>query len=177
MVRNNRNKNNKNNDYKEANRTFVNPYNFVSINKKKIDRKDVKEVCQKEEELHTGYLECELITRTPLAIPDTPENPETKEHKFYSIDGKNPAIPGSSLRGMIRSVYETVTDSCFSTMKEDTHLSLRVNSRNAYKPGLLIKDKENSEWKLYDAKTKYVRIEGEDTPYRVGIHNKEIYCG
>lgn len=153
----------------------MNPYNFVSINGNQIDRKDVRDIYEGDEELHTGYLECELVTRTPLAIPDISKNSDIKEYKFYSIDGKNPAIPGSSLRGMIRSVYETVTDSCFSTMKENTHLSLRVSSRNAYAPGLLIKDKKNSEWKLYKAKTCYIKIEGEDAPYRARIHNKERY--
>ena len=77
---------------------------------------------------------------------------------FFSINGndqKNPMIPGSSLRGMIRSVYETITESCLSTMKPDTHLFSRAGAekKEIYKPGIL-KEKDG-EWKLYKVKEIY----------------------
>ena len=64
-------------------------------------------------------------------------------------------IPGSSLRGMIRSVYETITESCLSTMKPDTHLFSRAGAekKEIYKPGIL-KEKDG-EWKLYTVEKIY----------------------
>ena len=39
------------------------------------------------------------------------------------------AIPGSSIRGELRSVFEAATDSCMSTLRPDTKLSRRVDCR------------------------------------------------
>ena len=136
----------------------MNPYNFVSINRKKIKQENVNEKYKDKEVLHTGYLDCVLVTKTPLAIPDLPEyieNGEEDMHDFFSIGnkkGKKYAIPGSSLRGMLRSVYETVTDSCLSTMKPETHLFTRVGAEGTetFEPGIL--KEEDGEWKLYSAK-------------------------
>ena len=102
-----------------------------------------------------------MVAKTPLAIPDLPEGEESggeSKHDFFSINGndqKNPMIPGSSLRGMIRSVYETITESCLSTMKPDTHLFSRAGAekKEIYKPGIL-KEKDG-EWKLYKVKEIY----------------------
>lgn len=151
----------KKNMYKKSDRTFVNPYNFVSIDRKKIKQENIEETYKDKEELHTGYLDCVLVAKTPLAIPDLPEREESggeSKHDFFSINGndqKNPMIPGSSLRGMIRSVYETITESCLSTMKPDTHLFSRAGAekKEIYKPGIL-KEKDG-EWKLYTVEKIY----------------------
>lgn len=149
----------KKNIYKKSDRTFVNPYNFVSIDRKKIKQENIEETYKDKEELHTGYLDCVLVAKTPLAIPDLPEGEESggeSKHDFFSINGndqKNPMIPGSSLRGMIRSVYETITESCLSTMKPDTHLFSRAGAEQHYEPGIL-KEKDG-EWKLYTVKEIY----------------------
>lgn len=114
--------------------SFVNPYNFVRVSFKDKKKKETKP----EDKLHTGVLECRLITKTPLAIPDPEKKDEEKvdnsdgnepgKHNIYPFfryrDGI-PVIPGSSLRGVIRSVYETATDSCFSTAKEDSIIGKR----------------------------------------------------
>ena len=151
----------KKNMYKKSDRTFVNPYNFVSIDRKKIKQENIEETYKDKGELHTGYLDCVLVAKTPLAIPDLPEGEESggeSKHDFFSINGndqKNPMIPGSSLRGMIRSVYETITESCLSTMKPDTHLFSRAGAekKEIYKPGIL-KEKDG-EWKLYTVEKIY----------------------
>ena len=54
--------------YKDGNELFINPYNFVSIGNGSKTYSNNEEA--DDNELYTGYLECELITRTPLAIPD-----------------------------------------------------------------------------------------------------------
>ncbi len=90
------------------------------------------------ENKHSGYLECELTTHTDWFIPSADKvglfqakikkikvaHPEHKTLGFFSldpvrqpwfppVDQTKPAIPGSSLRGMIRNVFETATLSCF----------------------------------------------------------------
>lgn len=145
---------------------FVNPYTFVDIDRNTKKVADAEEFYQKEE-LHTGYLECKLVTRTPLGIPDD-ERKQVDDEKhasypFFSACGAHPLIPGSSLRGVVRSVYETVSDSCLSTMQENTGLSFRVGVTDAYDPGLLIREKEadgEAQWRLYKAKKYLIPCKG-----------------
>ena len=160
--------------YKKSDKDFfINPYNFVSVNIKETKHFNMEEMSQEEPvektpELQTGYLVCRMKCRTPLAIPDTANKKETdcEGHFKYHFMGMKeetlqgtgegevqtaltgtPMIPGSSIRGVIRNVYETITDSCFGTMRENTRITARSNQ--AFKPGLLIEKKEG--WKLYSA--------------------------
>lgn len=141
--------------YEEVNNEegkFINPYTFVEVKttkgKDKYDRRTLDK-----EKLFTGQIKCSIRTVSPIAIPDTAEarvDTECKEHYIYPFM-KNPSgnymIPGSSVRGVIRNVYETLTDSCFCTAKEDELLSTRTSADKALKPGLLVKEK--GEWVLY----------------------------
>ncbi len=150
---------------------FVNPYNFVRLSKDTTERTNMPDYSENAEKLVTGKLHCVLSTKTPLAIPDTESvEKDIDNHptfSFYSVDGKK-RIPGSTIRGCVRSIYETLTDSCFVTMAEDTWLTNRVNPGNAYKPGLLIKEK--NAWVLYNAKRLYVQIKGKNAPFTDGIN-------
>lgn len=87
---------------------FINPYNFIALEDGCI-RKDYSQ--EKDKENLTGYIDCELTTKTDLIIPDKEEN---GVHPFFEIDGK-PVIPGSELRGVIRSKFEALSNSCLST--------------------------------------------------------------
>lgn len=145
-------------DNKTMNRlTFVNPYTFVPYDRRKKTEKKQEGIRQEEKQV-TGYLDCLLTVKTPLAIPDV-EQSEPFEgsdyYHFFSVEVNGEIqyrIPGSSIRGMLRNVYETVTNSCFSTMREDTGLSKRSGVNEGYQAGLLIKDKGTDKWELYKAK-------------------------
>lgn len=153
---------------------FINPYNFVSVNLEETKHFNVEEMnqeglSQEIPELQTGYLVCHLKCRTPLAIPDTANRKETNIEGHYqyhfmgmkeqTVQGTGagqkvkteltgtPEIPGSSIRGVIRNVYETITDSCFGTMKADTSVTIRSNT--PFEPGLLMFEDET--WRLYAA--------------------------
>lgn len=145
---------------------FVNPYNFVRLSKDKSERTNMPDYSETNEKLITGKLHCSLKTKTPLAILDTESvKKDAIKHptfNFYSVDGEK-RIPGSTIRGCIRSTYETLTDSCFVTMAEEMWLTNRVDPRKAYKPGLLIK--ENNEWVLYDAERLCVRVNGKKASF------------
>lgn len=138
---------------------FVNPYIFIRLSKGKSERTNILEYPETSEKFVTGKLRCALTTKTPLAILDTESvKKDAIKHptfNFYSVDGEK-RIPGSTIRGCIRSTYETLTDSCFVTMAEEMWLTNRVDPGNAYSPGLLIKEENN--WVLYNAKRLYVQI-------------------
>lgn len=144
---------------------FVNPYNFVSVDLNNTDRLNISD---QNETVYTGYMQCHLKCRTPLAIPDvdkgypiqvTGSDGKVKIHYEYPFvgmkhPGNEPRIPGSSIRGPVRNVYETLTNSCFGTMKKDTLISARGT---LYKPGLLMR--EDGQWKLYKAKQYLIVID------------------
>lgn len=122
---------------------FINPYTFIPVN----DGKKQEYGSRFEGGLLSGKISCTLRTKTQIAVCDDTNEPGTKE--FFSIDGKTPVIPGSEIRGVIRSIYEALTDSCLSSVnaENDDYFSSRMNKT---KPGLLVK--ENGRYVLYEAK-------------------------
>lgn len=88
----------------------------------------------KKEKLISGKITCKLETRTPLVIPDTEKkdvfglmvtNPKHESYRFFHINNEI-MIPGSEIRGMISSVYEAITNSCFRILDEKRYLSWRM---------------------------------------------------
>ena len=125
--------------------SFVNAYNFIPL--KCGEKKPLNEYSLVENvELLTGKIECHLTTKTPLIIPDHEKLIDDNEYPFMTVDDK-PMIPGSSLRGMFRSAFETITDSCFPIIGNDYLYSSR--SKKPKKAGLL--KKHNNKWILYEA--------------------------
>lgn len=155
---------------------FVNPYNFVpfgnGIDEKRTSR---EKTYRDKEKLLSGWLELRIDLKTPLIIPDGahPEfwdintdkritdvasvQDKSRIHKKYNFmrlpneNGQDEyAIPGSELRGMIRSVYEAASDSCLPFLMDDKPMSQRVPTFSALnKRGLLAYDKLNKRWILY----------------------------
>lgn len=81
---------------------FVNPYNFVP-SEGECDKK------KRETGILTGKITCTIETLTPLFIPDS----QNKEKFFHYPDDEKPVIPGSEIRGTIRSVFETAFKGCY----------------------------------------------------------------
>lgn len=113
---------------------FINPYHFIPIPKRKQ-----KAYSSQGEQKYTGKLAYVLTTKTPLFIPNTsndqtfaPQEGDAAEHQsfdffsYHNLDEKkyydniyfSPVIPGSEIRGMLRSHYETLTDSCMSAIQD-----------------------------------------------------------
>ncbi len=150
---------------------FINPYNFVPVDLRNTGRANV---AKRSEELLTGYFQCRVRCRTPLAIPDVEHREDLgRQHykyPFFSRDG-SPVIPGSAVRGVIRSVYETITDSCFGSVQGNPAVTAR--SSKAFKPGLLVREK--SGWKLYQAK-KYLVVVDRRFYDRQSLNRHGIAC-
>lgn len=118
---------------------FQNPYNFVRYLDHKRPEKHVLGNCLPPPHDRyvglTGRITCKAEAVTPLFISDAHGIKEENGHKsyrFFQYEGQ-PALPASSLRGMVRSVFETVTNSCFSVFQEDYPYPLEYRSTNALK--------------------------------------------
>ena len=130
----------------DNNRMFVNPYNFVPLGD------GSKRPCSfTDNESLTGEIACTLKIKTPLAIPNTEGQPTDdkieKKYEFMSVDEKH-IIPGSEIRGMIRNVYETITDSCLSVINNSI---ITKRETSAFKGTGLVKW-NGAQWELYQAK-------------------------
>ena len=145
-----------------SNHHFINPYNFIPLGKEKAGvSADVK--------TYTGVISYSILTKTPLFIPNTSNDDafhknmtDHKSYDFFSYknlsgieDSSNayyePMIPGSEIRGMLRSNYEALTNSCLSSLDTDSLLSKRTNE--VFKAGILVHN--GKDYDLYSA-TNYV---------------------
>lgn len=67
--------------------------------------------------------------------------------KYHEDDYHQPVIPGSEIRGAVRSIFETFTNSCLSIVDMDGKLSKRTPE--TFKVGVLVR--ENNVITLYEA--------------------------
>lgn len=86
----------------------------------------------------SGTIRCELEVVTPLFVADSEdvriipyrdEQGNLREHlsyRFFQVDGQD-MIPATSMRGAIRSLFEAVTNSCFSVFDSERHLDYRAD--------------------------------------------------
>lgn len=149
-------------EYKKDER-FVNPYNFVPL----LGRCE-RSGENREEEKYTGYFECEMELLSPLFIPNTSCDTalcdeieaaaKCKGYDFFSYmdlssnansnsfpdSPENPVIPGSEIRGPVRSVHEAAFNGCMSTVSLDRVLERRTTEPK--KPGII--KKEGNDWIL-----------------------------
>lgn len=85
------------------------PYNFVELNKKVYEKKELQTHDVIETQKHTGEIEYEIETKTPIMIDDG-------TGRFYTnIYGKE-VIPGSTMRGLVRSNMQILS---FSSVADD----------------------------------------------------------
>lgn len=164
---------------------FINPYNFIPMGeeKSKADFGDGKRLLR-------GVIDYSVLTKTPLFIPNTSFNrfyggpAEHKSYPFFSyidyniaenrknVPNPEPVIPGSEIRGMFRSNYEILTNSCMSALDSDMMLSKRT--MESYTPGLLRRVQENDgtvHYDLYKALDVLWRTMGENNP-KADLHWK-----
>lgn len=156
--------------------TFINPYNFISIKENPavsgVQNGNMTGCIEFElttkSSIHIPNTSSNRAfkyepTYTIKEGKKTPDDKNTEDehhglYDFYSLNqlepGKEydeiyyePRIPGSELRGMIRSIYEALTNSCFSQVNEDTIIGKRTVEH--FKQGILTR--ESGKYKLYQA--------------------------
>ncbi|OAN43794.1 CRISPR-associated RAMP family protein [Chloroflexus islandicus] len=98
----------------------------------------------------TGRITCSLKTVTPLFVSDSHDVQVTnvllsdgrevqhKSYRFFQYDGQD-AIPATSIRGMIRSLFEAVTNAPFTVFNGSERLEYRIDPIEAqrFKPGIV----------------------------------------
>lgn len=134
---------------------FVNPYNFVPL--RGVERKSLEDWRGDRADCVTGSIHCTLTVKTPIALPDHAPSDLSRiktedvtggqhfSYPFMSVDGTTPIIPGSEIRGMVRSVYEAVTNSCLGIL-DDSILTGR--GYDLKQPGV-IRRNESGNWELH----------------------------
>ena len=125
---------------------FHNPYNFIPA----LRRQDIKgELGDGEPVGHdrlyddrwTGSIKVRLVTETPLLIPDAARahelerDGEKTRHIVYPVRtdaAGQPHLPPTSVKGVLRSAYEAVTNSRLSVfVKHDAPLAHRMAPQQA----------------------------------------------
>ena len=122
----------------------INPYNFVPL-KEKPDRTPWEELPKHrrlDENLYSGSLCLRFFALTPLCIPSTAEKDvekygEKKTFTRFRYDSaEKPILPGTSIRGMIRAIFEALTNSCmvhFDAVYEDKKFNKKYYNKPEYK--------------------------------------------
>lgn len=124
---------------------FLNPYNFVRTLQVRNPRSAVL-LGPSAPPPHdryvglTGGIHCRLTATTPIFVSDSEgveeESVNNKTHRSYRFfrdpDG-NVAIPGTSLRGAVRSIFEAATNSCFAHFAGQKRLSYHLLPEEALK--------------------------------------------
>jgi len=123
---------------------FHNPYNFIPALPREGRHPDLDDALPSSHGKYhadrwSGRIAMTLTTKTPLLIPDAARLKEKgergKEHKTYPLrigsDGK-PYLPATSIKGMLRSAYEAVTNSRLSVFsRHGDRLAYRMAAEGA----------------------------------------------
>ena len=121
------------------------------VEKDKAEKDEAEKDVQKKMQEHKTY---DFFSYTNLSG-------DGEEQKDYRDEFQKPVIPGSEIRGMFRSYYEMLTESCMSSVDDDVLLGKRTAER--FEPGLLRRNKDGS-YDLLDAEDYLWRTKGEKNP-------------
>lgn len=99
---------------------FVNPYAFVPLPPEVRRAKPVLHVGQAEGvELYSGTIDVTWKLVTPLVLPGSAKNAAfARDEGWIQPDGSI-RIPGSSIKGAVRSLHEALFNGCFRVVDED----------------------------------------------------------
>jgi len=90
----------------------LNPYNFIRFGEPGL-KKAVLPHDRFYEGTYSGRLTCQLFTLTHLFVPETQDRPDRRQHQTLQVlRGSGPLLPGSSIKGVLRSVSEALSGSC-----------------------------------------------------------------
>ena len=119
---------------------FRNPYNFVPSLVRNLSDPDLGDGPQVDgdrfhQDRYTGRLDVVMTAKTPLLVPDSEGVEEAANgHKTYRVRLRDelPWIPSSSIRGMLRSAFEIITNSRYGVFPEEhkTPLAFRMDTKD-----------------------------------------------
>ncbi|MDO5537627.1 MAG: TIGR03986 family CRISPR-associated RAMP protein [Desulfovibrionaceae bacterium] len=148
------------------------PYNFVPL--EKVIR---VEPLTGSEPRYSGTLHCTISCLTPLLVSgadekkrarkDIPaEQTEAAQKRFNMLDGR-PVVPGSSLKGLLRSLVETVTNSYMAPVNQRKIFWRNMDDQDHYMPkmGTTLQPRQKAGWLVRDHGDWYILPVGK--PQRV----------
>jgi hypothetical protein len=182
---------------------LINPYNFVPLgNRGPIFNQwhKTKDHHRFGEETYSGHLRLIISTVTPIFIPsrlpedvdieivkkDGEEKTKTTFLRFHHNGqemGRQPTFPGTSLKGMIRAVFEALTDSCMVLFAETygrytypapKYKNQTCNSTNGLCPACATFGTIQGNDLLLQGKVRFSDAIGTDTSIRQGEWNLKI---
>ena len=139
---------------------FHNPYNFVPAPPRQTEHRDLGDHepaghDRYKDDLWSGRIAVKLTTHSPLLIMDAGrselyENDKKRDHKIFpvrlSADGQ-PRLPPTSIKGMLRSAFEAITNSRFGVFeKHQDRLAYRMPAKIGPIPARV--EKRNGEYGL-----------------------------
>jgi len=99
------------------------PYNFIQLHEKVVEAQNIPEFDKYHKDRYSGYIELSITTKTPIYIR---RDKGKEECDFFSIKNGSPIIPGSSLRGMVRTLVEIASFGKFSFVDSKRRLYYRA---------------------------------------------------
>jgi CRISPR-associated protein (TIGR03986 family) len=135
-----------------SDRRAIAPYNFVELPEKVVAAElPLPEGDRYHPDRHTGRIECTLTTESPLytrcgwspedfavhgekAFQELPDEIKNKRASFFiNPTTQQPTIPGSSIRGMLRTLVEIVSFSKIDRVSDQHRLFFRAVASNPNK--------------------------------------------
>lgn len=139
------------------------PYNFVPMHRSALTTTETTPGFDRYSPArHTGHIDLHIEALTPIFI-------RGKQHRFFAIDGQ-PAIPGSSLRGMLRNLAEIVARGYFlpDLHFEDRRMYHRTVADSSSKLGKEYRrmaETVKSGFLMYDQRAKSYYIRFSEQPF------------
>ncbi|HXO20895.1 MAG TPA: RAMP superfamily CRISPR-associated protein [Thermoanaerobaculia bacterium] len=128
---------------------LISPYNFVPLGKSAPERSAPLHWHRLDEKSISGSLECQLVALTPLFSADHQKakpvsaTDKRKIFPFLRNSDQQPLLQGTTIRGMVRSVFEAAFASCLP-LTDETGISKKAGLDVVYKvsipPGYLHAD-------------------------------------
>ena len=125
---------------------FINPYTFVPL-PDKVKRNKPHGHARAVEGGLTGYLDVEFAFRSPLMMPVDWNIPEETTVTGTRIE-ERVTVPGSSVRGAVRSLFEVISSSCLSILDPDYRPAHRASLEMRSDKRLAVVDEVDSDGRV-----------------------------
>ena len=125
---------------------FINPYTFVPL-PDKVKRDKPHGHARAVEGGLTGYLDVEFAFRSPLMMPVDWKTAEETTATGTRIE-ERVTVPGSSVRGAVRSLFEVISSSCLSIIDPDYRPAHRASLEMRSDKQLAVVDEVDSDGRV-----------------------------
>ena len=133
-------------EFHDGGKAFINPYTFVPL-PDKVKRNKPHGHARAVEGGLTGYLDVEFAFRSPLMMPVDWNTPGETTVTGTRIE-ERVTVPGSSVRGAVRSLFEVISSSCLSILDPDYRPAHRASLEMRPDKRLAVVDEVDSDGKV-----------------------------